>query len=331
MPPKEDLLFCKIAISTGLVTQAQAQKVLAICTKTEREEGRRPRIGKVFTQFKVLKAPQVQAIYQALDKRAATGNAPAPRSRRGGTSGRGSTSTRHGGGGRSGRARNSRRPERQGPPARAVDPKTLYTGIAFGVLFLLALGIMTWMLMSPSKKFTPESGATTEVAAGSKTSPIAPGKGPAPVAAPAPPPVARPLGTDLELRFRTLLGDLRLDIADNPRRGLASLESARRQLGQLKEQGYTVSSLLASFAALEPELKAALASAAPELEDVDTGAEGVGAGAEPDGAAARVSSGAPAGDAAPVRETKPRGTAEPSAASDGDEEEFSLDKLLEEG
>ena len=94
MSQKQDLLFCKIAISNGRVTQDQAKKCLAIANKRELETGRRPTIGSVFSKYNLMRKQEVQAVYEAIAKR--TGM-PIPQA--GGAAGKGAVA-RAGGKGR---------------------------------------------------------------------------------------------------------------------------------------------------------------------------------------------------------------------------------------
>ena len=123
MSQKQDLLFCKIAISNGRVTQDQAKKCLAIANKRELETGRRPTIGSVFSKYNLMRKQEVQAVYEAIAKR--TGM-PIPQM--GGAPSKGAVA-RTGGRGR--------KPSfADDAPARRVDPNTLALGVAFGVIFL---------------------------------------------------------------------------------------------------------------------------------------------------------------------------------------------------
>src|SRR5262245_45640274 len=73
MAQKDDVLFCKIAIQNGLVTAENAQKVLALCDKREREAGRRPPIGAVFSKYNLMRSRDVEVIYEAVRKRSGGG------------------------------------------------------------------------------------------------------------------------------------------------------------------------------------------------------------------------------------------------------------------
>ncbi len=147
MSQKQDLLFCKIAISNGRVTQDQAKKCLAIANKRELETGRRPTIGSVFSKYNLMRKQEVQAIYEAIAKR--TGM-PIPQA--GGAAGKGAVA-RAGGKGRKPSFAND-------APARRVDPNTLALGVAFGVIFLgIIVGLVVMFVIGPSKPEKPDDGA----------------------------------------------------------------------------------------------------------------------------------------------------------------------------
>ncbi len=147
MSQKQDLLFCKIAISNGRVTQDQAKKCLAIANKRELETGRRPTIGSVFSKYNLMRKQEVHAVYEAIAKR--TGM-PIPQA--GGAPGKGSVA-RAGGKGR--------KPSfADDAPARRVDPNTLALGIAFGIIFLgIIVGLVVMFVIGPSKPEKPDGDA----------------------------------------------------------------------------------------------------------------------------------------------------------------------------
>ncbi|MCZ6795908.1 MAG: hypothetical protein O7J95_20050 [Planctomycetota bacterium] len=133
---EQDLLFCKIAISTGLVSEEQAQKCLAFCERRQREGGRRPMVGAILSKYKILRAEEVQRVYSAVSKRLGTSNSVAHLSSgSGGRSARGTASRRRGGRSRT-RAPGGRIHGGTAAAARRVDPNTLWMGIGFGVVFI---------------------------------------------------------------------------------------------------------------------------------------------------------------------------------------------------
>ena len=69
MSQKQDLLFCKIAIANGRVSEDQAKKCLAIANKREQETGRRPTIGSVFSKYNLMGKQEVKFVYEAVQKR----------------------------------------------------------------------------------------------------------------------------------------------------------------------------------------------------------------------------------------------------------------------
>src|SRR2546426_4065790 len=133
MSQKEDVIFCKIAITNGLVTEEQAQKVLSICQKRENEQGRRPPIGDVFAKYNLMKSQDVRRIYEAVSKR--TGK-PVPQSSSAGR-GNGKTTTIRKTGATTARFRRSGlASEREPKASRGIDPTTLWMGISGGVVFV---------------------------------------------------------------------------------------------------------------------------------------------------------------------------------------------------
>ncbi len=120
MSSKADILFCKIAITAGMVSQQQAQKVLAFVDKRQQETGRRPIVAAVFTKHQLMTTQQVQKVKAAVAKRlgeAAPLHQPvSPR--------------RTGGGGR------GRRRGREKSGKRPIDQQTLVMGAGFGVVFV---------------------------------------------------------------------------------------------------------------------------------------------------------------------------------------------------
>ena len=138
MSQKQDLLFCKIAIANGRVSEDQAKKCLAIANKREQETGRRPTIGSVFSKYNLMGKQEVKFVYEAVYKRTGmpvpTAGAPAA------------------GGGRGGRTRKPSFADET--RQRRVDPNVLWLGVAFGVIFLgivVALVVMFVTHSGPDK------------------------------------------------------------------------------------------------------------------------------------------------------------------------------------
>ena len=69
MSREQDLLFCKIAISSGKVAQEVAQKCFALANKMEAEGRQRPQVGAIFLKQNLLTTEDVQRIYGAVRKR----------------------------------------------------------------------------------------------------------------------------------------------------------------------------------------------------------------------------------------------------------------------
>ena len=138
MSQKQDLLFCKIAIANGRVSEDQAKKCLAIANKREQETGRRPTIGSIFSKYNLMGKQEVKFVYEAVYKRTGmpvpTAGAPAA------------------GGGRGGRTRKPSFADET--RQRRVDPNVLWLGVAFGVIFLgivIALVVMFVTHSGPDK------------------------------------------------------------------------------------------------------------------------------------------------------------------------------------
>ena len=145
MSREQDLLFCKIAITNGLVSEQQAKKAIAMANQKEQESGRRPMIGAIFSKYNLISQQEVQTLYQAVNKRLGTTGVPGSDFSRGGASTRGTARSRGG-------ARTNARQSVGGKPSvagnrktvRKVDPATLWTGIIFGLVFI---GILVGMII----------------------------------------------------------------------------------------------------------------------------------------------------------------------------------------
>jgi hypothetical protein len=232
MPRKEEVLFCKIAISNGFVTQEQAQKVLGLCDKREEETGRRPMIGAVFTKYNLMQTPEVQKIYAAVEKRLGTSMAPKVTSAKG-----------KGPGSKGARPARGSVVDRTAKPARAVDPQTLWMGIGAIVLFFGIVVALVIMVMTPSaaeKAKAQEAAKLAAAASGGGTSggsskvasvPV-PGGGTGSAAVPSG--AKRELPPDLQSQVNAIINDARSE-SGNPTMGLGSL---RRMESQLRTQAY---------------------------------------------------------------------------------------------
>ena len=196
MGRQQDILFCKIAISTGLVNQDQAEKCLILCDRREREGKRRPMVGAVFSKYKLMRAEEVQRIYAAVNKRLGStamsptaGGRLATRRR-----GRAGNSTR--GNGAATRIRSLGRPR---APKKSVDKNTLWMGIGFGVVFVGVLFVIMFLFSkagtSPAAK-APDLGSGTSVSSATRE---ATRRETAPRASPTPPPPQEIKAEQLEL------------------------------------------------------------------------------------------------------------------------------------
>ncbi|MEC9352538.1 MAG: hypothetical protein VYD81_04410 [Planctomycetota bacterium] len=277
MSQKQDLLFCKIAISNGRVTQDQAKKCLAIASKREVETGRRPSIGSVFSKYNLMRKQEVNAIYEAIAKR--TGIAPPSAGAPAAGGGKGSTQL----------ASRGRKPSFADDRPRRVDPNTLWLGVAFGVIFLGIVIGLVWMFVShtvedPDDKKKagkagsaatagvtpgaqdPAAGAAASGAAGAATAGAAGAK-------PPPAPVkAAVMNESDRLRIRQYLSDARQ----------LSLVDAARALANLQKLELEIAKKVGEGTFIDPGLKAEIASEIKNLKLDVSGAESAGgdAGAE---------------------------------------------------
>lgn len=158
MGRQEDILFCKIAISTGLVSPENAQKCLAICDKREKEGGRRPAVGPVMAKHNLISQEDVRRITQAVNKRLGRTEQPV----RGGRA-KGKAKGKGGGGARRGRRGDV-------APARKVDPSTLWMGIGMGVVFIGVILTIVFLYMSNAAKHEARKSGQGQSTAGSTPS-----------------------------------------------------------------------------------------------------------------------------------------------------------------
>ncbi|MDE0740405.1 MAG: hypothetical protein OSB83_14485, partial [Planctomycetota bacterium] len=149
MSQKQDLLFCKIAIANGRVSEDQAKKCLAIANKREQETGRRPTIGSVFSKYNLMGKQEVKFVYEAVYKR--TGM-PVPMA--------GAPAA---GGGRGGRTRKPSFADEA--RQRRVDPNVLWLGVAFGVIFLGIVVYLVALFVTHSGPDNPGEGGAPAIAA----------------------------------------------------------------------------------------------------------------------------------------------------------------------
>jgi len=141
MPSKEDLLFCKIAVMNGLVSETNAKKVLALVDKREKDNGRRPFIGAVFTKYNLMRTPDVEKVLEAVKKRSG-----------GTTSAVSKSSVRRSAVSKSGRrprAQTTRIESKAVKAEKRMDPATMWigigalvvcVGIVLTIVFLVASG-----------------------------------------------------------------------------------------------------------------------------------------------------------------------------------------------
>ena len=158
MSRQQDILFCKIAIQSGLVSQDNAQKCLALADRREKESNRRPMIGALFTKHNLLTTADVQRLNGAVAKRLGGDVVAPPAPPRSG--GRGSDQRNGGGrargpGGRGGRAPRPRR-------ATKIDQRTLFMGLGTGAVFVAVIVTIIILFVRGGGK---KPGATESAAA----------------------------------------------------------------------------------------------------------------------------------------------------------------------
>jgi hypothetical protein len=257
MSQKQDLLFCKIAIANGRVSEDQAKKCLAIANKREQETGRRPTIGSVFSKYNLMGKQEVKFVYEAVYKR--TGM-PVPMA--------GAPAA---GGGRGGKTRKPSFADEA--RQRRVDPNVLWLGVAFGVIFLgivVALVVMFVTHSGPDKPgedgapaiAAPAGAAGTPAgtAAGGAGAPAGAAAGGAPGTAPAAPAGMR---EDHRRLIRQRLTDARH----------ASLTDATKALGMLNTLKSTIDD---KKIVVDPGLMNELNSEIKHLKAGDSGSDDEG-------------------------------------------------------
>ncbi len=264
MSQKQDLLFCKIAISNGRVTQDQAKKCLAIANKRELETGRRPSIGSVFSKYNLMRKQEVNAIYEAIAKR--TGIAPPSAGAPAAGGGRASPQSASRGG----------KPSFADDRPRRVDPNTLWLGVAFGVIFLGIVIGLVWMFVShtvedPAEK-KKSAGAGVAATAGAEdpaagaAATAATAAGAAGAKPPSAPIKATVMNETDRLRIRQYLSDARQ----------LSLVDAARALSNLQKLETEIDKKIAEGTFIDPGLKAEVASEIKNLKLDVSGAESAG-------------------------------------------------------
>ncbi len=164
MSRQHDMMFCKIAVANGMVSEEQAKKCLALVNKREQESGRRPQIGAIFSKYNILHRQEVQTIYEAVNRR--IGGPPA-----GGVAAGPPGGAERARGGTRARGRRGRLPgaQEREPRKKKVDPQTLWMGIVFGIAFLgILLFLVVKFFVGPDK--TPTVTDDGEVASSDKDS-----------------------------------------------------------------------------------------------------------------------------------------------------------------
>jgi hypothetical protein len=259
MPSKEDLLFCKIAIMNGLVTETDAQKVLTLCDRREKEAGRRPSIGAVFSKYNLMRTRDVEKVYDAVRKRTGSSTGlPKAASR---------TSTVRGGS-RSGRS--TLRSVKVDPSRlekvktqKAVDSTTVALGIGGLLVFVgILLTIVILMTSGGGHKEGRVARTPAESGAGAIEAPkTAAAPKPLTPAKLEPKKITDEKDLPQEVRFETtsMIGDAKS--LDDPKRALAILEGQKQKL--LRDYGFVPPALEEAIAGLREAAKGAGGEAPP--------------------------------------------------------------------
>ncbi len=291
MSKSHDLLFCKVAMTAGMVTQQQAQKVLALVDRREQETGRRPMIGAVFSKYQILTPQEVQRVTEAVRKRAGDSVVAGAR----------------GAGGGSGRGRSGGKPRgRPKKKKKPIDQQTLMMGVGFGVVFLgvvVALGVLFWGGGGDPGPVdsTGSGGSPMAASVGGNDDDIDDSDLGDELEAEAERTLSGDAIQDLHSRF----GDVMNDRIENPARALTAFQAISAKIAEYERNGYVI----------PPDIQDRLGSTRSALADLE-GGDGASPPPAPDPAA---------GDGSAEPETPPEPAAEPE--SDDDLGEIDLDDL----
>ncbi len=190
MSQEQDRLFCKVAISSGKVSQENALKCLALANKLEAEGKQRPDVALIFRKNNLLSDDDVRLIYGALSRRA--------QGKSNGSAGARPAASPAGRTGVAGMGRPSVHPAHAGRPMRvdrsvrstghhrkeAIDPATLWLGVTGGLVVLVCVIVGLVVLLKNDEPPRPPDFVGGIMA----SSP----KGASPVSAPSGPPAAAP-------------------------------------------------------------------------------------------------------------------------------------------
>jgi hypothetical protein len=184
MSRDQDLLFCKIAIQSGKLTQEVAQQCLTLANRFEAEGKRRPQVGALFLQQNLLSKEDVQRIYGAVQKRmeshspsaedAASAAAAIARGQRQAVRPPAArAAARPGAPAVAGHSRAVRVAHRQAETK--IEVTQLYLGIGFGVVFLICIGALIFILVNkkPEEMKVSTGGILPRQTATSTTTPPA--------------------------------------------------------------------------------------------------------------------------------------------------------------
>ena len=201
-----------------MVSQQQAQKVLAFVDKRQQETGRRPIVAAVFTKHQLMTTQQVQKVKAAVAKRlgeAAPLHQPlSPR--------------RTGGGGR------GRRRGREKSGKRPIDQQTLVMGAGFGVVFVgvLITIIYLYLIGDGSVVSSTESSQTaTQQGIQIDSEPQ--------IELP-PVPEDKDLPREHIQQINERLSDVQLDRIDNPARARKTFQNVKEFIEERRGRGYII-------------------------------------------------------------------------------------------
>ena len=301
MPRDVDILFCKIAVTAGMVSREQAQKVLVFVDRRERETGRRPIVGAVFTKHQILSPQQVQRVKAAVAKR--RGESVAVSQAGQVTRGRGGTRAR---------------PRRQKAPKRPVDQQTLVMGGAFGVIFVGVLITICYLFLvgGGGSEVAPSASSQGTTAASLQGRGLAALAGQDDTSRRVPTQVEMELPREIQGDIHNRLSDITQDRIDSPIRARNTLQNLKVELQNLRVRGFTIPDDIESRLT---DVESGLALVEAELKEAASGETPAGGGLPPDGKAPETG--------APKAESNEASASASKEAEDGDEDDLDLDDL----
>ena len=217
-----DVLFCKIAVTAGMVSPDKAQRVLAICNKRQEETGRRPLVGAVFTKYQLLTQDQVKKVNEAVARR--TGGAvAAPSTVRRPRKGKGQDD------GRSGGRRASMRRK------KPIDQRALLTGSAFGAVFLCVIGVIVYLVSFAGDGSGDANTMTVAGARGSDGSSSSDSDKTTPEVV-----VPEDLSEGALQEINNRLYDINIDRSDNPARAKRAFNALKKEIAGYESRGFLI-------------------------------------------------------------------------------------------